>query len=123
MRRSATTSGALAACLTARTGTMNLFLTDFAMTPAPDDHVMMVLDGAGWHGSTAMMIPENITLVPLPPYSPECNPVEGIWLHLRKRFLSIQLWTDQTAIIRACCDTWNALAADKNRITSLCLYP
>lgn len=108
---------------TVSTVTMNLFLTDFAMTLAPDDHVVMVLDGAGWHGSTAMMVPENITLVPLPPYSPECNPVERIWLYLRERFLSLQLWPDQAAIIQACCDAWNALAADTDRITSLCLYP
>jgi transposase len=102
---------------------MNLFLTDFAKTLGPDEHVVMVLDGAGWHGSTAMTVPDNITLVPLPPYSPECNPVERIWLYLRERSLSLQLWSDQAEIVQACCDAWNALAADIGRITSLCLYP
>lgn len=108
---------------TVSTITMTLFLAEFAKTLAPDDHVVMVLDGAGWHGAAALAVPDNVTLVPLPPYSPECNPVERIWLYLRERFLSIQVWPDQNAIIDACCDAWNALAADARRISSLALYP
>mgnify|MGYP001809858976 CR=1 FL=1 len=88
---------------------MNLFLAESAKTLALDDHIVMVLDGAGWHGATALAVPDNITLVPLPPYSPECNPVERIWLCLRERFLSTQVWPDQNAIIDAGCDAWNAL--------------
>ena len=64
-----------------------------------------------------------MTLVPLPPYSPQSNPVERIWLYLRERFFSLQVWPDQDAIIQACCDAWNALTADADRITSFCLYP
>lgn len=105
------------------TVTMALFLAEFAKTVPPDDHIVMVLDGAGWHGSKALALPDNITLVPLPPYSPESNPVERIWLYLRERFLSIQVWPDQNAIIEACCSAWNALAADAARIKSLCAYP
>jgi transposase len=102
---------------------MNLFLAEFAKTLAPDDHAVMVLDGAGWHGSTALAVPDNLTPVPLPPYSPESNPVERIWLYLRERFLSLQVWPDQDAITQACCDAWNALAADAQRIKSLSFYP
>ena len=47
----------------------------------------MVLDQAGWHGSGALRVPSKITLVALPPYSPELNPVERVWLHLKERFL------------------------------------
>jgi hypothetical protein len=108
---------------TVSTVAMNLFLAEFAQTLAPDDHVVMVLDGAGWHGSTALAVPDSLTLLPLPPYSPECNPVERIWLYLRERFLSLQVWPDQDAIIQACCDAWNVLADDLGRIKSLCLYP
>lgn len=105
------------------TVTMSLFLAEFSKTLAPEDHAVLVLDGAGWHGSAALAVPANITLVPLPPYSPQSNPVERVWLYLRERFLSLQVWPDQGAIIQACCDAWNALAADAARITSLCLYP
>lgn len=105
------------------TVTMNLFLAEFAATLAPDEHVVMVLDGVGWHGSNALKVPDNITLVPLPPYSPECNPVERIWLYLREKFLSLQVFPDQAAIVDACCDAWNALVAEAGRIRSLCLQP
>jgi transposase len=52
-------------------------------------------------------VPPNVTLVPLPPYSPELNPVERIWLYLRERFLSLRAFRDYRAVVDACCDTWN----------------
>lgn len=50
----------------------------------PDEHIVMVMDGAGWHRSEAIEIPTNITPVFLPPYSPELNPVEVLWKEVRK---------------------------------------
>ena len=67
--------------------------------------------------------PHNITLVPLPPYSPELNPVERVWLHLKERFLSHRLLADYDAIADAACIAWNRLCAEVGRITSLCSYP
>ena len=46
-------------------------------------HVVLVLDGAGWHGSRVLRVPANVTLLFLPPYSPELNPVERVWRYLR----------------------------------------
>jgi transposase len=60
---------------------MNLFLASFARQLAPGTHAVLLLDQAGWHGSGRLAIPANITLLPLPPYSPELNPVERIWLY------------------------------------------
>ena len=68
-----------------------LFLDRFSAMIDEDEHVAMVLDQAGWHGAKALMAPSNITFVPLPPYSPELNPVERVWLHLKERFLSHRL--------------------------------
>ena len=67
---------------------MNLFLAAFAKEIAPDTHVVLVLDQAGWHGEEALVVPETITLLPLPSYSPELNPVEWVWRYLRERYLS-----------------------------------
>jgi len=56
---------------------------------------VLVLDGAGWHTSQALKPPDNITLLCLPPYSPELNPVENVWEYLRKNKLatvSIAQW-------------------------------
>ena len=79
----------------------------------------MVLDGAGWHQSKDLAVPNNITLVVLPPYSPELNPVERVWLYLRERFPSLRLFESIEAIIGA----WNRLVAEQGRIRSLCAYP
>ena len=49
---------------------MQAFLDAFASTIGEDEHVALVLDGAGWHSGKALRVPHNITLVPLPPYSP-----------------------------------------------------
>jgi hypothetical protein len=78
---------------------------------------------AGWHGSNALAVPANITLVPLPPYSPELNPVERVWLYLKERFLSHRLLDDYDAIVTAACNAWNRLLAEAGRIRTLCSYP
>ncbi|WP_245699220.1 IS630 family transposase [Rhodospira trueperi] len=108
---------------TVSTKVMQRFLDDFSKMLADDEHAVMVLDGAGWHAARSLRVPENMTLVHQPPYSPECNPVERVWLFLRERFLSLQVWPDKEAIIKACCDAWNALVDDPERIQSLCLQP
>jgi transposase len=51
--------------------------------------------------------PPNVTLVALPPYSPQLNPIERVWLYLRERFLSLRLLEDYDAILDACCTAWN----------------
>jgi putative transposase len=102
---------------------MDLFLAQFAATLPADSHAVLVLDGAGWHDQRALTVPDNLTLVSLPAYSPELNPVERIWLYLRERFLSLRFLPDTEAIVEACCRAWNALSAEPGRIRSLCAYP
>ena len=102
---------------------MQAFLDAFAETIANGEHVALVLDGAGWHSSKALRVPANITLVPLPPYSPELNPVERVWLHLKARFLSLRLLNDYKAIVTAASRAWRRLRRDTGRLTSLTSYP
>ena len=102
---------------------MDLFLAQFAAALPADAHAVLVLDGAGSHDARALTVPGNLTLVPLPAYSPELNPVERIWLYLRERFLSLRFFPDTEAIVEASCRAWNALTADPTRIRSLCAYP
>ena len=107
----------------ANTKAMNRFLEDFSTSRGPDVHVMLVMDQAGWHGAKDLIMPSNITPVPLPPYSPELNPVERVWLYLRERFLSHRMLLDYDAVVDACCQAWVAMTADKSRIRSLTNYP
>jgi hypothetical protein len=107
----------------ATTATMDLFLAEFAAGLPEDVRAVLVLDRAGWHGARALAVPANVTLVPLPPYSPELNPVERVWLYLRERFLSLRVFADYGAIVDACCAAWNRLVAEPGRLRSLCDQP
>lgn len=102
---------------------MQAFLDAFAATIADDEHVALVLDGAGWHGAKALRVPANVTLVPLPPYSPELNPVERVWLYLKERFLSMRLLNHYDAIVTATAKAWKRLTREAGRLTSLTSYP
>jgi transposase len=66
------------------TDAMNQFLEAFS-TAYKHYRVIMCLDGAGWHTSLALKLPENIRLLKLPPYSPELNPTEHIWDYIREQ--------------------------------------
>jgi transposase len=79
----------------------------------------MLIDNAGWHTANDLRVPPSITLVHLPPYSPELNVIEKVWQHLRDRYLSGQLFPGTRAIVDACCDAWNNLIAENGRIRSL----
>jgi transposase len=105
------------------TEAMSLFLREFAASLAPDEHALMVMDQAGWHGARALEIPSNVTLTFLPPYAPELNPVERVWLFLKERFLSHRLLDDYKAVLDAACAAWNALVAEAGRLASLTAYP
>ena len=107
----------------ADTEAMQEFLDRFSATIADDEHVAMFADQAGWHIANDLAVPDNITLLPLPAYSPELNPVERLWLYLKERFLSHRLLDDYDAIVDAACRAWNRLLAEVGRIKSLCSYP
>jgi putative transposase len=83
-------------------------------------HAVLVCDGAGWHQrGERLPVPDNISLLPLPSYAPELNPVENIWAYLRGNQLSTRVWESYDAIIADCAKAWNALMADPNRIRSI----
>ena len=107
----------------ATTTAMGLFLAAFAERLEPGTHAVLVLGRAGWHGSGRLVVPETVTLLPLPAYSPELDPVERVRLHLRERFLSHRVLDGYTAVLDAACDAWNALVAETGRLASLAAYP
>ena len=77
------------------------------LTPAPAE-----AGGAGWHDSQALAIPDNVTLLALPPYSPELNPVERIWHYLRSHWLANSVFRSLADIMDACETAWNRFAGD-----------
>lgn len=102
------------------TEAMNLHLAEISRHVSPGAHAVMMLDGAGWHQQGGrLMLPDNISLLPLPRYSPELNPVENVWEFLKQNFLSNRVFANYDAIVDACCNAWNALMAMPERIRSL----
>ena len=102
------------------TEAMNLHLVEISTCVAPGAHAVVVLDGAGWHQpGERLQIPSNISLLHLPPYSPQLNPVENVWQFLRQNYLAHRVLDTYDEIVNACCHAWNALAGAPDRIRSI----
>jgi len=99
---------------------MSLHLAEISKHVRPGAHAVITLDGAGWHQSGGRLrVPDNISLLPLPPYSPELNPVENIWQFLRQNYLANRVFDTYDAIVDACCDAWNALRNAPGQIQTI----
>lgn len=100
---------------------MEVFLAEVAARH-PNDNIVMVLDGAGWHKSQAMAIPENVCLLGLPPYSPELNPVEHLWDELREKHFHNRAFDSLDALEDQLIEGLLALEADYQRVESICAW-
>lgn len=98
---------------------MNVHLAEISSHVSAGAHAVLVLDRAGWHTSPRLCVPENISLLSLPAYAPEANPVENVWAYLRANFLSHRVWDSYDAIVEACCAAWNKLMNTPERLTSI----
>ena len=92
---------------------MNEHLRFIGEAAAPGEHVVLVLDGAGWHTSKALRVPANVTLLHLPPYSPELNPAERPWRTLRQHYLSNRAFKDYDELFEEVKAAWNRLAPEQ----------
>jgi DDE superfamily endonuclease len=99
---------------------MSLHLSEIGKTVSAGAHGIIICDGAGWHQlGGRLAVPENVSLLHLPGYSPQLNPVENVWEYLRGNHLSITVWDTYDDIVDACCRAWNALIHDPKRIASI----
>ncbi len=88
---------------------MTLHLEEIARAVAPGAHAVLLLDQAGWHLSAKLLVPDNITILPLPSKSPELNPTENIWQFMRDNWLSNRIFESYDDILDHCCEAWNKL--------------
>ena len=101
------------------TAAMNLHLQEISAVVARGAHAIILIDQAGWHLSKALQIPDNMTMLPLPPKSPELNPVENIWQFIRDNWLSNRVFKSYNDILDHCCFAWNRLTDEPWRIMSI----
>ena len=98
---------------------MTLHLAEISAAVAPGAHAVLILDQAGWHLSAGLVIPTNITLLPLPAKCPELNPVENVWQFMRDNWLSNRIFKSYDDILDHCCFAWNRLTDQPWRIMSI----
>ena len=94
---------------TCNTEAMNLHLVEIAATVAPGALAVLLVDQAGWHLSTGLVVPSNVTIMALPPKCPELNPVENVWQFLRDNWLSNRVFKSYDDLVDHCCVAWNKL--------------
>ena len=101
------------------TAAMALHLAEVSLAVTPGSHAVLLLDQAGWHLSADLTVPDNITLLPLPPKCPELNPVENIWQFMRENWLSNRIFQSYEEIVDHCCHAWNKLTDQPWTIMSI----
>ena len=118
-------TGAAHGCLLpwANTDVMNQYLLNFSKSLARDIHVLLVMDGAGWHRTGGLTIPENLSLLLLPAYSPRLNPSELCWREMRQKQLSNRVFPEEDDLWKAVEAAWLWLIADRQSLQSLCAFP
>jgi transposase len=102
---------------------VNLFLEQFSETLAADEHAVMIWDGAGFHTSKKLRVPANVTLIRLPPYSPELNPIENLWHYLKSHFWSNRAYADYEELEQAAVDAWHQAVLDADLMKTVCAAP
>jgi hypothetical protein len=104
------------------TDCMQMFLDEVAFRH-PDDRIVMILDGAGWHTAGALTIPDNMKLVPLPPYAPELNPTEHIWDDLREKSFHNRVFESIDSLEDHLESSLRDMERDKERVRSIVAWP
>jgi transposase len=107
---------------TADTAMMNLFLEHVAKTFA-DSFIVMQMDQAGWHHAKDLQVPENIRLIFQPPYSPELNPTEHLWEHLREKKFPNLACSSLEEVVDKLCEELTQLESQPKQLRSMTNFP
>ena len=102
------------------TSIINQFLDQFSRSLAPDVQALLIWDGAGFHRGHDLVVPDNVTLLTLPPYSPELNPIENLWHHLRSHHWSNRTYRDYDDLFDTAEQTWKTHCLNTTLIQSVC---
>ena len=103
----------------ANTHAMQHHLNEIAQAVPPSRHAVVVLDRAPWHTTRQLTVPANLSLLLLPPLSPELNPVEQVWNWLRQHHWANRIFKNYEALLNACCCAWNQFTRLPQLISSI----
>jgi transposase len=105
------------------TDVVQVFLNEFSQTVPVEEHAVMIWDGAGFHTSGKLYIPPNITVLQLPPYSPELNPMENLWHYLKSHYWSNRAYADYDELEEAAIDAWRTAVLNPQLMQTVCSAP
>ncbi len=108
---------------TLNVGVMNVFLEQFSRELPAGVHAILIWDGAGYHTSPQLVVPANVSLIPLVPYSPELNPVENLWHYLRSHYWSLRVDANLNALEEAAMSAWRKVCLEPESVKSICAAP
>ena len=103
---------------TANTEAMSVFLAEVSRRHA-EEFIVMVLDGAGWHKARRLLVPANMRLLSLPPWSPQLNPVEHVWDEIREKWFANRVFDSMNAVEEQLLTALKTLEEDATRVASL----
>lgn len=106
----------------AHTEMMNIFLEQVSQD-LKDYFLIMQVDGAAWHSSKDLVIPENIRLITQPAYSPELNPIEHLWEKVRENHFYNQVFDSIDAVMDKLCQGLNELISAPEKLRSITYFP
>ena len=108
---------------TLNVGVINVFLERFSRELPAGTHAIMIWDGAGYHTSQDVVVPANVSLIQLVPYSPELNPVENLWHYLRSHYWSLRVYANVDALEEAAMSAWRRVCLVPESVKSMCAAP
>ena len=94
-------------------------LQEISLLVPAERHAVIVTDRAGWHQTKNIKVPNNLSILHLPPYSPELNPQEQVWQYLKDKYLANRVFENIDDILQACCDAWNQFITKPGLIRSI----
>ncbi len=101
-------------------GVLNLFLEQLSGALPAGVHTVLIWDGAGYYTSKDLKVPSNISLILLPPYSPELNPVENLWHYLRAHHWSNRAYQDYDELESEAAESLCTVCLDRDKVKSIC---
>ena len=105
------------------TAVINQYLEQFSRQLAPGVRAVLLWDNAGYHVSRGLVVPSNVSLIGLLPYSPELNPVENLWHYLRSHDWSNRVFPDYESLREAAMEAWRKVCLDPEKIKTVCAAP
>jgi transposase len=101
---------------------MQIFVDEVA-SRYPQDRIVMILDGAGWHQAKDLKVPATLRLLSLPPYSPELNPVEHLWEEIREKYFHNKVFESLDALENHLCNALHRTELDTEKTRSIVAWP